>query len=46
MACLPQFDTMHPSISLGAFFNDRTYPTKLNYTSGTDSVTVDASELR
>ena len=23
MACVPQFDTMHPSMSLGAFFNDR-----------------------
>ena len=23
MACVPQFDTMHPSVSLGANFNDR-----------------------
>ncbi len=23
LACVPQFDTMHPSVSLGAFFNDR-----------------------
>lgn len=23
MACIPQFDTMHPSMSLGAFFYDR-----------------------
>ena len=23
LACVPQFDTMHPSMSLGAFFNDR-----------------------
>ncbi len=25
MACVPQFDTMHPSMSLGAFFNDRNF---------------------
>lgn len=27
MACVPQFDTMHPSMTLGANFNDR----DLNY---------------
>ena len=25
LACVPQFDTMHPSMSLGAFFNDRNF---------------------
>ncbi|MBD5089454.1 MAG: hypothetical protein HDT30_11725 [Clostridiales bacterium] len=25
MACVPQFDTMHPSMSLDAFFNDRNF---------------------
>ena len=25
MACVPQFDTMHPSMSLDAFFNDREF---------------------
>ena len=25
MACVPQFDTMHPSMSLGANFNDRNF---------------------
>ena len=25
MACVPQFDTMHPSMSLGAIFNDRNF---------------------
>ena len=25
VACVPQFDTMHPSMSLGAFFNDRNF---------------------
>jgi len=25
MACVPQFDTMHPSMSLGAIFNDRIF---------------------
>ena len=25
MACVPQFDTMHPSVSLGANFNDRNF---------------------
>ncbi len=29
MACVPQFDTMHPSISLGANFNDRIFADKL-----------------
>ena len=23
--CVPQFDTMHPSMSLGAIFNDRNF---------------------
>jgi len=23
LACVPQFDTMHPSVTLGAEFNDR-----------------------
>jgi len=23
LACVPQFDTMHPSVTLGAKFNDR-----------------------
>ncbi len=27
MACIPQFDTMHPSMSFGAFFNDRDFDT-------------------
>ena len=25
MACVPLFDTMHPNVSLGAFFNDRNF---------------------
>ena len=25
LACIPQFDTMHPSMSLGASFNDRNF---------------------
>ena len=25
MVCVPQFDTMHPSMSLGANFNDRDF---------------------
>ena len=25
LACVPQFDTMHSSMSLGAFFNDRNF---------------------
>lgn len=25
LACVPQFDTMHPSVTLGAFFNDRIF---------------------
>ena len=25
LACVPQFDTMHPNVSLGAFFNDRNF---------------------
>ena len=25
MACVPQFDTMHPSMSLGADFNDGSF---------------------
>ena len=25
MACVPQFDTMHPSVSLGANFNDKNF---------------------
>ncbi len=25
MACVPQFDTMHPSMTLGANFNDRNF---------------------
>lgn len=25
MACVPQFDTIHPSMSLGAIFNDRNF---------------------
>ena len=28
MACVPQFDTMHPSMSLGANFNDRNFNKK------------------
>ena len=29
MACVPQFDTMHPSMSLGAFFNDRNFTERI-----------------
>ena len=29
LACVPQFDTMHPSVSLGANFNDRIFADKL-----------------
>ncbi|MDE7332404.1 MAG: hypothetical protein K2O16_09175 [Lachnospiraceae bacterium] len=29
MACIPQFDTMHPSMSLGANFYDRIFADKL-----------------
>ncbi len=25
MACVPQFDTMHPSMTLGEIFNDRDF---------------------
>ena len=30
MACVPQFDTMHPSVSLGANFNDSKIPLNSN----------------
>lgn len=30
LACVSQFDTMHPSMSLGAIFNDRNFSDTLN----------------
>ena len=29
MACVPQFDTMHPGVSLGANFNDRIWKAEI-----------------